>query len=120
MLIPIYAHPTHTGYYMGQLDGIVTVAGEPQACQVIAFNAVTLQITNTAISLPNGRYWLNNLDPNKQYLLMARDNLRVARGDDIRAVRDYEPFCYDDVYPANTLTLNEQMALWQQWVTESQ
>lgn len=119
MIIPIYAHPTHTGYFMGSLDGIVTVGSQPSACQVLALNSQTLQIVAVATSLPSGRYWLNSLDPKKQYLLMARDNLRVA-SDDVRAMRDYEPYCYDDVYPANTLTLNEQMALWQQWVTESQ
>lgn len=116
MIIPIYAHPTHTGFFAGTHDGIVTTGGEPNACQVFALNPQTLQIVAVATSLPNGRYWLNNLDPKKQYLLMARDNLRVVSDDETRAVRDYEPYCYDDCVPATNLSWSEQVAMWQDWL----
>lgn len=119
MIVPIYAHPTHTGFFAGIGDGIVTVGGEPNACQVFALNPQTLQIVAVTASLPNGRYWLNNLDPKKPYLLMTRDNLRVADSTQKApptAVRDYEPYCYDDVYPANHLSWSEQVAMWQNFV----
>lgn len=119
MIVPIYAHPTHTGFFAGIGDGIVTVGGEPNACQVFALNPQTLQIVAVTASLPNGRYWLNNLDPKKPYLLIARDNLRVADSTQKApptAVRDYEPYCYDDVYPANHLSWSEQVAMWQNFV----
>ncbi|UZA18161.1 hypothetical protein LP109_14530 (plasmid) [Moraxella bovis] len=62
-------------------------------------------------SLDNGHYLINNLDPNQQYLIMARD-LPPSDG-----VERYEPATWDYVTPMSDKTQAEQMELWQSWQT---
>lgn len=94
-----------TGYIAGTGTGIVTVGGVPQVISI--FVADTSQLyqgfTHQAHSLLNGHYLIDNLDPKKRYLLLAKDN----KG-------DYQPCAYDNISPADDLTSDELAQLWQQ------
>ncbi len=94
------------GYIAGIADGIVTVNGVPTASNIIVFDANGLSVVQRSQSLANGRYLLNGLDPNQQYMVMARDYNK-----------EYEPAVWDYVTPATDLTLQQQQELWQSWQT---
>ena len=95
---------THSGYIAGSGDGIVTVQGKPSARKIWLLNAKTLAIEAVQASLKNGHYAFFGLDDSKEYLVLARDYKR-----------EYEPFAWDYVKPADDLTIDEQQALWQTW-----
>lgn len=94
----------HSGYIAGSGDGIVTVQGKPASRKIWLLDAQTLAIKHTQWSLKNGHYAFFGLDPNKEYLVMARDYKK-----------EFEPFAWDYVKPANNLTIDEQQALWATW-----
>ena len=96
------------GYIAGIADGIVTVNGVPTASNIIVFDANGLSVVQRSQSLANGRYLLNGLDPNQQYLIMARDYNK-----------EYEPAVWDYVTPATDLTIAQQQELWQSWQTST-
>ena len=95
------------GYIAGAADGIVTVNGNPATRDIIVLNAQDLSVVRRSQSLSNGHYLLNNLDPAKQYLIMARDYNR-----------EYEPAVFDYVTPATDLTIAQQQELWESWQTK--
>ncbi|WPJ30576.1 hypothetical protein [Pseudoalteromonas phage vB_PalP_Y7] len=95
-----------TGYIAGANDGIVTVTGKPASRKIFLLNAQTMAIEQAVTSLKNGHYLFIGLDLAKEYLVMVRDYKR-----------EYEPFAWDYVKPANDLTIAEQLALWQAWQT---
>lgn len=78
-----------TGYIAGESPGILTINGQPAVRFVYAFDADTLRIESLTSSQPDGTYRLRNLEPNKKYLVIARD----SEG-------KYEPVAYDYVTPA--------------------
>lgn len=90
------------GYIAGTGDGIVTIQGKPASRKIWLFDAQTLAIVQVVTSLSNGHYLFLGLDPTKEYLVVARDYKK-----------QYEPFCWDYVKPADDLTIAEQQALWQ-------
>lgn len=92
----------HKGYIAGTGDGLVSVGGVPASRKVYVLDAKTLAIIKTAVSLDNGHYLIAGLDPNRKYLIMARDYKN-----------EYEPSCYDNVTPAADLSVDEQQELWQ-------
>lgn len=94
----------YSGYIAGSGDGIVTVQGNPSSRTIWLLNCATMGIEQITSSLKNGRYIFLGLDTNKEYLVMARDYKR-----------EFEPFVWDYVNPANDLTVIEQQALWQTW-----
>lgn len=94
------------GYIAGTADGIVTVNGVAAQRDIIVLNAQDLSVVHRSQSLKNGHYLLNNLDPAKQYLFMARDYNR-----------EYEPAVWDYVTPATDLTIQQQQELWESWQT---
>lgn len=96
----------HNGYIAGSGDGIVTVAGKPESRKIWLLNAQTLAVEQVITSLKNGHYMFLGLDPDKRYLVMVRDYKK-----------EYEPFIWDDVTPADDLTIDEQMALQASWQT---
>lgn len=96
----------NSGYIAGTSEGIVTVASKPASRKIWLFNAQTMALEKTAASLPNGHYIFMNLNPDKEYLVMVRDYKR-----------EFEPFAWDYVSPADDLTITEQQALWQSWQT---
>lgn len=96
----------HTGYIAGANDGIVTVQGKPSSRKVWLLNAETMGVEQVVISLSNGHYLFAAIDVSKDYLVIVRDYKR-----------EYEPFAWDYVKPANDLTVVEQLALWQAWQT---
>lgn len=96
----------HSGYIAGSGDGIVTVQGKPASRKIWLLNAQSLAIEQAVTSLKNGHYMFLGLDPAKRYLVMARDYKK-----------EYEPFVYDQVVPADDLTIDEQMALQASWQT---
>lgn len=96
----------HSSYIAGIGDGIVTVRGEPSSRKIWLFNAQSMQVEQVITSLKSGRYLFLGLDPAKEYVVMVRDYKR-----------EFEPFAWDYVKPANDLTIDEQQALWQSWQT---
>lgn len=92
------------GYIAGTNDGIVTVAGQPSSRDIWLLNVQTMAVEQVITSLKNGHYLFMGLDPAKEYLVMARDYKR-----------EFEPFAWDYVKPADDLTVAEQQALWQTW-----
>lgn len=108
MILDFLVGNNHLGYVAGTLDGIVTVGGVPARRDLVVFDAENLDVLARSHSLDNGHYLINNLDPNKQYLLMCRD----LPPDGVN--QRYEPFCWDYVEPMTDLTLGEQRQLWLQ------
>lgn len=94
------------GYIAGTADGIVTVNGVAAKRDIVVLDAVDLSVVQHSQSFANGHYLLNGLDPNKKYMVMARDYNR-----------EYEPAVFDYVTPATDLTIAEQQELWQSWQT---
>ena len=94
------------GYIAGTADGIVTANGVAAQRDVVVLDAVDLSVVQRSQSFGNGHYLLNNLDPSKQYLVMARDYNK-----------EYEPAVFDYVTPATDLTIAQQQELWQSWQT---
>ena len=94
------------GYIAGTGDGIVTVAGQPSRRDIWLLNTKTMAIEKITASLANGHYIFTNIDVNKEYLVLVRDYKK-----------EYEPFAWDYVKPADDLTVIEQQALWQSWQT---
>ena len=95
-----------SGYIAGSGDGIVTVAGKPGSRKIWLLNAQTMTVEQVITSLSNGHYMFLGLDPAEKYLVMVRDYKK-----------EYEPFVWDDVTPADDLTIDEQMALQASWQT---
>ncbi len=96
----------HSSYIAGANDGIVTVASKPASRKIWLLNAQTLAVEQVITSLNNGHYMFLGLDPAKKYMVMVRDYKK-----------EYEPFVWDDVTPADDLTIDEQMALQASWQT---
>ena len=94
----------HSGYIAGRGGGIVTVADVAAARNIYLLNAVSLAVECVQMSLNNGHYAFFNVDASKEYLVLARDYKK-----------EYEPFAWDYVKPADDLTIDEQQALWQTW-----
>ena len=96
----------HNSYIAGSADGIVTVQGKPASRKIWLLDAQSLAVEQVVTSLNNGHYLFLGLDPAKEYLVMARDYKK-----------EFEPFVWDYVAPADDLTIDEQQALWQSWQT---
>lgn len=97
---------SRSAYIAGTGDGIVTVAGQPASRDIWLLNAQTMAVEQVMASLKNGHYLFTGLDSNKKYLVMARDYKK-----------EFEPFAWDYVTPADDLTIAEQQALWLSWQT---
>tara|TARA_R110002124_G_scaffold67747_4_gene183797 strand:- start:1051 stop:1380 length:330 start_codon:yes stop_codon:yes gene_type:complete len=95
---------THSGYIAGSADGIVTVQGKPASRKIWLLDAQTMSVEQIVTSLKNGHYLFMGLDLTKEYLVMVRDYKK-----------EFEPFAWDYVKPANDLTIAEQQDLWQTW-----
>lgn len=94
------------GYIAGSGDGIVTVQGKPASRKIWLFNAQSMLVEQTTLSLSNGHYIFMGLDPDKKYLVMVRDYKK-----------EFEPFVWDEVQPADDLTIDEQQLLRELWQT---
>lgn len=95
-----------SGYIAGSADGIVTVQGKPASRKIWLFNARTMIVEQVIVSLKNGHYMFLGLDTNKRYLVMVRDYKK-----------EFEPFAWDEVQPADDLTIDEQITLQVSWQT---
>lgn len=93
---------THNGYIAGSGDGIVTLQGAPASRKIWLLNAQTMAVERVITSLKNGHYMFLGLNPASRYLVVARDYKK-----------EFEPFAWDDVPPADDLTIAEQQTLWQ-------
>lgn len=94
----------HSGYIAGANDGIVTVQGKPASRKIWLLNAQTMAVEQVVTSLKNGHYMFLGLDTSKEYLVIVRD-----------FKKEFEPFAWDYVKPADDLTIDEQQAMWQTW-----
>lgn len=94
----------YSGYIAGTGDGIVTARGKPSSRKIWLLNAQTMVVERIITSLKNGHYLFLGLDISKEYLVMVRDYKR-----------EFEPFAWDYVKPADDLTMAEQQTLWQSW-----
>ena len=92
------------GYIAGSGDGIVTVAGKPASREIWLLRASDLSVQQITASLPNGHYLFTGLNLTDEFLVMVRDYKK-----------EYEPFAWDYVKPADDLTVVEQQALWASW-----
>ena len=106
MILNFFLGTNLVGYIAGQADGIVTVNGNAAKCDIYVLNVKNFTIVQRSQSLSSGHWLVNELDPNKRYLVMGRDYNR-----------EYEPFCWDYVTPATDLTFEQQQELWQSWQT---
>lgn len=93
-------------YIAGSDNGIVTIKGKPDSRKIWLLNAQSLAVERITTSLKNGHYLFLGLEPDKRYLVMVRDYKK-----------EFEPFCWDYVKPADDLTVAEQQSLWQSWQT---
>lgn len=107
MIIGIYHGVVKPAYIAGSGDGIVTVQGKPASRKIWLLDAQTMAVEQIVTSLKNGHYLFMSLNPDKRYLVMARDYKK-----------EFEPFVWDYVQPADDLTVAEQQALWQIWQTK--
>lgn len=98
---------TGSSYIAGSGDGVVTVQGKPASRKIWLLDAATMAVEQAVTSLSNGHYMFIGLDPAKEYLVMLRDYKK-----------EYEPFCWDYVKPADDLTVAGCQALWQSWQTK--
>lgn len=94
----------YEGYIAGTGNGIATIAGNPASRFIWLLDADEMTLLQRATSLENGHYIFMGLNPDLEYIVMIRDYKK-----------EYEPFAWDYVKPANDLTLAEQQALWQTW-----
>lgn len=94
----------HNGYIAGTNDGIVTVAGKPASRKIWLLNAQTLVVEQVITSLKDGHYLFLGIVTDKEYLVMVRDYKK-----------EFEPFAWDYVTPANDLTVTQQQELWASW-----
>lgn len=76
-------------FIAGEGSGILTIGGQPAVRFIYALSVDGLHIKSVTTSNPDGTYRLRNLEPNKKYLVIARD----SEG-------KYEPVAYDYVTPA--------------------
>lgn len=94
------------GYIAGIGEGIVTTNGQPAKRDIWLLNVKTMAVEQVVTSLSNGHYLFSGLNSSKEYLVMVRDYKK-----------EFEPFSWDYVKPANDLTFSEQQALWASWQT---
>lgn len=95
------------GYIAGSGDGLFTLNGTPAIGEILCMDATgSYQFIYRGSSLKNGHWLVDELDPNKRYLVMGRDYNK-----------EFEPFCWDYVTPATDLTFEQQQELWQSWQT---
>lgn len=106
MIIGVYSEIKGDGYIAGSDDGIVTVRGKSAQRKIWLLDAQSMAVEQVVTSLQNGHYIFAGLDPAREYLVMVRDYKK-----------EYEPFVWDYVKPADDLTIAEQQALWQSWQT---
>ena len=91
----------------GATSRVRTTASSPSQGAVgnlYVFDARTMLLVQRARSLASGHYLVPYLDPTRRYVLMARH----PQG-------HYEPVCYDQLRPANNLSIAEQREVWRAW-----
>lgn len=79
---------TGKGYFAGMGSGIVTVDGVPARRRIYLMDCGTMRFVRGTWSAADGSYRLSHLDPDRLYLLMARDH----NG-------QFEPVAYDFLRP---------------------
>ena len=101
------AYAPMIGYIAGSGDGLFTLNGTPAVGEILCMDATgSYQFIYRGSSFKNGHWLIDELDPNRTYLVMGRDYNR-----------EYEPFAWDYVTPATDLTFEQQQELWQSWRT---
>lgn len=105
MIDKSYIRPRYLAYFAGRDEGIVTAGGQPSRKPIFVLDAKTLEFVASVWSLDNGHYLVRNIEPDREYLLIARDTQR-----------GYEPVAYDYIKPATELNGDEQAALWRSWL----
>ncbi len=100
----LVGHYQNQAFFAGAEDGIATLDNQPVSRDIVVFNAKTLAVVWRGASLKNGRYMVQGLEQDVEYILMIRDYKK-----------DKEAFCYDYIKPSTELTVAEQVQLWQSW-----
>lgn len=106
MILDMYVEVKGRGYIAGTGDGIVTVQGKSSSRKIWLLDAKTMFVEQVVLSLKSGNYLFSAIDESKSYLVIVRDYKR-----------EFEPFAWDFVKPANDLTIIEQQSLWESWQT---
>lgn len=99
------------GYIGGREDGIVTLKDNPVRREILVLDGQTRQVVKRIYSLPSGHYLADDLDPNGEYLILARPTREEG-------IDGMVPPAWDYVKPAVDLSISEQYQLWQTWQTE--
>lgn len=108
MIIPVFNAGQGDGYIAGTGTGIATINGVPSRVKISIFTN-RAKLIRTEYSLPNGHYMISGLNPNEEYLI-------VARGIKTNADVDVEkPHAWDYIKPATDLTPVQQRALYNSW-----
>lgn len=100
-----YISPHYQGFFAGRDEGIVSAGGKAARKPIVVLDALTITVVSVCWSLDNGHYLVRSIEPDREYLLLARDTQR-----------GYEPYCYDWIRPSTALGGDEQAALWQSWL----
>lgn len=103
------AYAPMAGYIAGSGDGLFTLNGTPSVGEILCMDLMdkSYKWIYRGSSFKNGHWLVNELDPNRKYLVMGRDYNK-----------EYEPVVFDYVTPATDLTISEQQELWQSWQTQ--
>lgn len=99
------------GYIGGREDGIVTLKDNPVRREILVLDGQTRQVVKRIYSLPSGHYLADDLDPNGEYLILARPTREEG-------IDGMVPPAWDYVKPAVDLSISEQYQLWQTWQSE--
>lgn len=102
------AKTAQIGYIAGSGNGLFTLNGTPSFGEILCMDVTDkpYKWIYRGSSFKNGHWLVDELDPNRKYLVMGRDYNK-----------EYEPFCWDYVTPATDLTFEQQQELWQSWQT---
>ena len=85
-----YNDPLLTGFVAGSGNGIVTVDGKPAQKRIVIFERLdSFPVLRQTWSYPDGTYFIDNLNKDKTYLVMAFDDKQK-----------YEPVAWDFIKAA--------------------
>lgn len=83
---------SNLAYIGGSGNGILTVLGKPASKPIYLMDAGNMALISQTRSMSNGHWFFLKLTPDKEYIIIARDDKK-----------EYEPFIWDYVKPATDL-----------------
>lgn len=96
-------HSEPVGYIAGLGSGIATRGDVPAKISILLYECAADKLVARTESMRSGNYLLAFLDPNKRYRLIAID----PKG-------EYQSLVWDNIKPAQDLSVKAQWELWRQ------